>query len=546
MRKWFLSSAGAASLTLALAGGLPATGCTDITAGQLGEDPAAPKLMKVLVQDERPAGGRGIGTDLLDTVDVYPPAKCTVCPSDSAGRAAHPGCKENPCVASALGYPDKGCVIAMMGDVDGLCADPLSGSCEGPNGQAYDSCTAATGARPVYIGTPVAQGGNTIRLVFNKLLDPSIETVTLDPATGKNNYQLAAGILELDGPDGKEVMVDKMGSEGTPPGYYWDPNGSPRETSDPINIPFGPALVIKPQGPLSPSAKYTIKVDSSRLFDHKMQPATDAKGTKLPNPYLISFTVEDLKVLATGAGAAGAATQDVTTGSAVLAVNDAIQLQLNSGVDETTAKATLTSHGGQACKITGDCYHGQTCTAMACAGDATVPIDVFSDRGTDPMKCMDNLADRNLDIVPVDKPGEMAAAVDLAPGKYTVEFTALKDDVLGMNSPFTAKYDFTVVACSIKGMDGKYGPPDPTLMLADSMMTPACNPAAPAESNSAVDTMASANFLFPEQSAAAGHCLTPAADAGVGPDMSTPPPPADMAVPKADMATKPSDGGTKG
>ncbi|MSP61301.1 MAG: hypothetical protein EXR72_13340 [Myxococcales bacterium] len=446
MRTRFLSSAGMLSAALTFAGGVAATGCDAITAGQPGEDPGPPKLLKVIVQDERPS--HFVATDILDN---RPLAKCTVCDD------AHPGCKENPCTPSQYGYPAGECSV-KKGEVDGECPNPLA-------------------AGPVTIGDAVAAGGNSIRLVFSKLLDPSIEEVTKDKTNGQYNYKLAEGIVKLIGPDGMEVKLagekaPGKGFAGSPPGAYWDPAGSMSGTSDTITAPFGPAIVMKPAGQLSPGGKYKIVLDTSRAVDRKKQTPVAADGkTKLPNPYEVEFTVEEISV--TGA------TPDVTAEMAEIAPNDAIQIAFNSGVDEATAVVTLKDKDGK-----------------------VIPIVVFSDVGgfgglhgdpdpmdVDPTACGDNFNDHVLNIIAVDtadcgpsgknhnkKECEKYKPVKLKEGEYTLTFTALKDDILATSGAFSFEAVFAVA-----GM-----PTDP-----------------------AEDPSAAANFLLPDEApngAMNGHC----------------------------------------
>jgi hypothetical protein len=487
--RWFPHSAGLLSMLLAGGLGSAVSACDDITAGQPGEDPGPPKLLRLIFQDD----GRTFAIDLLDHT---PAVAC----DDS-----------NVCTAGALGYPGPSCQIPM-GKTSGTCPDPLSDDCATlnngdyfgmpfgwPSGSppAYDSCvhsdgsTQATGNRPLYIGNGTFQ----FRIAFSKLLSPTIETVTTDPNTGAYGYKIADGLVDLVGPDGKSVMVAApkdpskiTNGVGVPGGIFWDPQGTTDATSDPIGNVYGPAVVIKPGDQLSPSAKYTIKLDGTKLVDRKGQQAVDSTGAQLGAGYMIQFTVEDIAVLS--------ATPDVTNPKTVLAPNDIVQFSMNSGVDETTANATLIRTDVMGCKADKDCGGVGKCMASMC----NFPIDVFSDRGSDPTMCDAGLTDTTLDIIPVDKANDPTnAAVDLPEGAYTLSFTALKDDRFAMSGPFTQTFSFSVKNCAAASM----------MCLVDpKTMMPTI------ESDPAKDSQASANFLLPEkvaagQGAATGHCENP-------------------------------------
>src|SRR6202012_6035221 len=96
-------------------------------------------------------------------------------------------------------------------------------------------------------------GGIQVRLVFDKILDASIETVTMDPtkAPGKTDtYKLEDGLVELDDESGMPV----------PSFNYYDNGGSPQYSADLELVPIGPAIVIKPTQILDPHMTYTVKI----------------------------------------------------------------------------------------------------------------------------------------------------------------------------------------------------------------------------------------------------------------------------------------------
>src|SRR5262249_22558661 len=138
---------------------------------------APPQLVHALVQDARyllAFPNRGSSLDILDN---YQPASCT---------KAIDTCI-NEFLVDQLA-PDVSCTDA------GVCGDPLK--------------IPSTGV-PVPLGAPLLGvapdmrdpgGGIQVRLVFDKVLDSSIEMVTMDPtkAPGKTNtYTLMPGLISL-------------------------------------------------------------------------------------------------------------------------------------------------------------------------------------------------------------------------------------------------------------------------------------------------------------------------------------------------------------
>lgn len=135
-----------------MAGGLVSVGCDDNHTGQL-SDPSGPvKLVRLMVQDAEPFGIRANAVDLLDTKGS--PLSLAVACDD-----------QNPCLQQFVfkgGNPDFSCTKA------GICNDPLSPE-----------------TNPVTIGVPETGdpgevAGTQIRFVFDKLLNSSFETVTID------------------------------------------------------------------------------------------------------------------------------------------------------------------------------------------------------------------------------------------------------------------------------------------------------------------------------------------------------------------------------
>jgi hypothetical protein len=265
-----------------------------------------------------------------------------------------------------------------------------------PIGPAYDSCTSPAGARPVYVGF------NQVRLVFSKLLDPSVESVNIDPMTGDATYTLTPGVLTMTGPGGVAIDLTSGGAPGVPPAF-WDPIGSPSITSDPIVNPFGPALAINTP-PLSVNGTYTITIDGTKIHDHANQAPVDQNGMALGSAYTVTFTVENLNVTDNTADDAGD----------MLAPNDVVSLSMNSGMDPSTGMITAT-----------------------CGGTA-VMIEAWQDQGADPTMCAPN--DTLIDVMAVSAPG---VPMDWPVADCTISFVNVKDDGGGLGS-FSLDTTFTV------------------------------------------------------------------------------------------------------
>ena len=315
-------------------------GCDSVTTGQLEDDPGPPRLMRIMVQEESPGGSRGLATDLLDDT----PVTC----SDI-----------NPCVvtSSVLGTPPGPCVIPD-GETEGVCPDLFA-------------------AGPVLIGTPVAAGGIQIRLVFSKILDPKIETITKD-ATGATMHMLVDdGVVDLQDESGHSIDSIK----------YWDPTGAPLDTSFEQYVPFGPALVIKPTAPLSVSSVYKVVLTQAKALDKKDQGAVDKTGSAFAtDPYVKELTTEDLMILMSTIDQ----TTDMTTMmpvDATIAPNDPIQLTFNADV------AAL--------------------SVVIMRGSTPVLATTMADLGADPTMCAPN--NRLWDIQP--------ASGVFAEGDYTMVIT---------------------------------------------------------------------------------------------------------------------------
>ncbi len=353
------------------------TGCDDTTLGHPPDPSGPPKLIKVMIEDSGFVGGpplqRGAAVDLLDT---GPPPAC----SDT-----------DPCVNQFL-------IAQTVPPLD--CSDPSGGTCVDP--LAVPST-----------GVPLNAGATYIRLVFNKLLDGSIETITLDPngaPTGAMPYKLASGIVEL---------LDGSGTPVAGTTAFWDNSGSPDFTSDVIWIPFGPAIVILP-GSLDPSSSYTIRIHPEALKDRQGDPAADASGATLIDPTDLHFTTEAI-----------APNPDLSypdfSAAATIAPNEVLQLAFWELVDETTA----------------------TVTATGPAGFDPTAVEAYADRGSSPIAadCSDAENDAQLDFVYTTGTGAARAPADWPAGDYTFSFTV--KDAAGKSTYTSPTLSFTVA-----GADG--------------------------------------------------------------------------------------------
>jgi hypothetical protein len=363
-----------------MAGGLVSAGCDDIHSGQ-SSDPSGPvKLARIMIQDSTNCGATGAFvdpvsglspngtlTDLLDTKGS-PLSFATVCDDI------------NPCLPQfTIGgsNPDFSCT-------GGFCNDPIE---------------------PLPTGVPVPQGfcgvpgefaGTQIRFVFNKLLNSSFETVTIDstklPGADKT-YMVAAGIVDLVGPDGMSV----------PSRVVWDPGGSSTLTSDPIFHQFGSALVIKPLVVLTGGVTYTLKLDSTKITDRKGNPMADQNGNLVSGTYTKTFTTAPVGLSLPITYYVQGAPQDVVNGASLLP-NEVLQLYFNSGID----------------------YTKTTCTVTGPAG--AVNVEWWSDMGDTPTMadCAANFNDQALDIFPIQTAGTPLPGGWPA-GDYTVHCTGVDD-----------------------------------------------------------------------------------------------------------------------
>jgi len=365
-------------------------GCDDLSAGQPSEPDGPPHLARITVQDARglgssasPAVGFPQRGSVIDLLDDAPPPAC----SDT-----------EPCAGQFLinqTSPDVSCSVSAPGAV-GSCHDPLHVPASGvplsvPLGVSGD-----------------AGSGMQLRVVFDKLLDDAIETVTVDPTQppGRTNqYTLRDGLVALFDPGGAEVPSVKL----------YDNGGSPALSSDLLLSPFGPALVLKPKSPLAPATSYTLELASpSSLVDRRGQPAVDAAGAPLPTPYRVSFTTEPLTL------DADASFPDFSQTPTRIQPSQIAQLVFWEPVDEATARVMLTGPG------------------------ASTSVAVFTDRGADPTACAGNANPWRLDLVHVDGSG---APSPWPVGSYTLSLQ-VTDGVRGASTYQSGTLAFTVDAAA--------------------------------------------------------------------------------------------------
>ena len=286
-------------LSLWLLAGLPLVagmGCDNVTAGQTAEDATPPKLNKIVLLD----GNVGDGVDILNE---RMPVKCS---------------HTQPCQAGQFGYPSPSCEYAKKEDAEGLCADPLQ-------------------------NRPVSVDANLIRIVFSKLLDPKLETITDNPKSpGKYLYKVADGLVAL--------LDDASMDQGATVSY--DNSGAPVETSDVSALPLGPALVMQGDE-LCPGGKYAVKIVGSKVVDRKGQKLVDAKNMAVPDTYAAPFTVApDFTPVAI--------TPDFTSAKdpAVLLPNQAIQIEWNARPGDGAKALTVAKLLADKCTEDKNCTKG--------------------------------------------------------------------------------------------------------------------------------------------------------------------------------------------
>ena len=387
------------------------TGCDDNTAGQPKDSSAPPELVHALVQDARwlvAYPNRGSSLDILDNNATR---ACTVsckgnCPAAPGGKAP---AQLDTCINEFLVdqvAPDVHCLDS------GVCSDPLAIPA---TGVPVPGPHTLIGLAPS-LNDP--GGGVQVRLVFDKVLDNSIEAITpsgsMTPGA-TNSYALVAGLVDLVDEGGKSV----------PSVMYYDNGGSSSFSADFELVPLGPAIVIKPQQPLDAATTYTIKIlNAGALKDRQGNAAVALGGGALPAS--LSFKTEDLTPTNAGAfpsdaaGGNGFDFPDFTADSVEITPNEVLQIGFFEAFAGDSATVTVKS---------------------GCTG--AKPI-AFSERGNDATMCtkQDPGGYPVLDVVNSDS-GDVASGmpVDWPMGDCTLTITV--PDING-RSTYTADYSFTV------------------------------------------------------------------------------------------------------
>ena len=275
-------------------------------------------------------------------------------------------------------------------------------------------------------------GGIQIRLVFDKALDSSIETVTMDPskAPGATNTYALVGVVELDDQAGMPVASV----------IYLDNGGSSIYSSDLELVPFGSAIVIKPNTPLDAASTYTVKIlNPGAIKDCEGNAAVGLGGGALPTSF--TFKTEDLTPNSGGIFGGGTpaavgldypdfsdATADMP---ATIAANEVVQISFFENIAGDMAVVTPT---------------------MVPAG---AKIIAFGERFNDPTACpmfaSGDPGGASLDIVNADSTDlTTAMPVNWPLGDYTIH-VSVKD--INGRSTFEGDFSFTVTDPSTDTMD---------------------------------------------------------------------------------------------
>ncbi len=446
MRTQFLS----VGLIGVIAGALVATsGCDDITAGQTTDSNAPPQLSHVLIQDARYRVAFPNRASVVDLLDNYQPPACdkTI----------------DTCLNTFLidqFAPDVSCTSA------GVCGDPFKVPATGvpvPLG------TAAIGAKP---DMRDPGGGVQIRLVFDKVLDNSIETVTpiMGAAPGADKmYALTSPLVELDDMAGKPVNSK----------FYYDNGGSPIFSSDLELIPLGPAIVIKPTVSLDAATTYTIKIlNAGALKDRQGHNATALGGGALPSSF--TFKTEDLTPAVAGICSAGGC-NGPNTGSSSLDYPD------------FTAKPPVQITPNEVIQIAFfEAIQGDAATLTVVSAPPGAKPIVFADRGGDPTMCSKSMDPGGvvLDIINTDT-GNITTGVpvDWPAGDY--DFKVVVKDSNGRSTFTSSDYKFTVGKCATLAMGfcSQYDTTSPKAASMCDMTTGYCS----------MDTNDNTNHITPAQ-----------------------------------------------
>ncbi|HEX6836420.1 MAG TPA: Ig-like domain-containing protein, partial [Polyangia bacterium] len=331
------------------------TGCDDVTAGQPTDSSAPPQLVHALVQDARwlvAYPNRGSSLDILDNNATR---ACTI--SCKGNCPANPTTKQAPaqldtCINEFLVdqvAPDVHCLDTNV------CSDPLKIP---TSGVPVPGSHTLIGLAPS-LNDP--GGGVQVRLVFDKVLDNSIESITPSGSTtpgATNSYTIVPGLVDLVDDAGKSVKSV----------MYYDNGGSSQFSADLELVPLGPAIVIKPTAPLDAATTYTVKIlNPGAIKDREGNAAVALGGGALPAS--LGFKTEDLTPTNAGAfpsdaaGGNGFDFPDFTASTVNVTPNEVLQLGFFEAFAGDSATVTVKS---------------------GCAG--AKPI-AYSERGNDATMC---------------------------------------------------------------------------------------------------------------------------------------------------------------
>lgn len=341
-----------------------AASCDDTTTGQLADDTGPPILQHVLIQDGVFAGGRRMATDLLEKEAGRACSTREPCPSGEAYQSM------------ACHFPDK------TKDV-GICPRVL---------------------RPQETPAPSTTnrlGGTWIRLVFSKVMANDTDQPVYDPVAQKiTQYTLRDDLAKSIG------LYD--GDRELPTTKYYDPAGSPNDTSDLFFTPYGPAIVMKPKAQLVPLKKYSIRLNPALLKDRTGQTlaATDRLGAAVLSVY--EFTVEDFYMIdpENGGGNVGFDQLKREPGGQKIKPEQAVVLFANWPFDPKTVSAVVRDSKGN-----------------------VFPAEATGDLGTRPIICRESISSERINVLPVG--GRMAT---WPVGNYTLDLMAVAQDLPGVNA----------------------------------------------------------------------------------------------------------------
>jgi hypothetical protein len=184
-------------------------------------------IARVMVQD----GTRYVATDLLNTKELRSCSLTDPCPAEM----------QVACTETEAGKT-------------GVCPDPLS-----------------LRVTPPPLAEVTDPSTFMVRVVFNRIL--KLDDVEVDDplstTTPKARVLKDPSVVQLIGPDGTEIAARK----------WYDAQGDHVQTSNPIDFPYGPALVIVPDAALAPEFTYTLRVKPELLKSTEDEALPADQGT---------------------------------------------------------------------------------------------------------------------------------------------------------------------------------------------------------------------------------------------------------------------------